>query len=58
MFQLFRLSDCFGQMQVHMLVASNVIATQNFSGQKSMNTLLIMHQTSLPLLLAANLPTA
>jgi hypothetical protein len=58
MFQFFQLSDYFGQMQVHMLVASDAIATQNFLGRKSRNTLLIMLQTSLPPLLAANLPTA
>ena len=56
--QFFRLSDCFGQMQGHMLVASAVIATQNFLGQKSRNTSLIMPQTLLPPLLAANLQTA
>jgi hypothetical protein len=57
MLQFLRLSDCFGQMQVCMLVASVVIATQNFLGQKLGNTLLIMLPTSLLPLQAANLPT-
>jgi hypothetical protein len=48
MLQFLRLSDLFGQMQAHMLVASDVIETQNFSGRKSRNTLLIMLPTLLP----------